>query len=210
MLLLVGLGNPGAEYLGNRHNLGFMTVEAIAHRQAFGPWRKKFQGVVAEGTVAEAKVLALLPGTYMNLSGQAVNAAAGFHKIGLENVVVFHDDLDLPPGKIRIKRGGGHGGHNGLRSIDAHLGRDYWRVRMGIGHPGDKTLVHDYVLHDFAKSDREWLEPLLDACAAAFPLLAQAQPENFMNKVALATRPAKSSATGDSPATPKPGPKPGR
>ena len=191
MLLLVGLGNPGAEYVGNRHNIGFMAVEQITRRHGFGPWRKKFQGVVCEGLVAGAKALALLPGTYMNLSGQAVTAAAGFHKIDLNDVVVFHDDLDLPPGKIRVKRGGGHGGHNGLRSIDAHLGKEYWRVRMGIGHPGDKALVHDYVLRDFAKSDSDWLEPLLDVCADAFPLLAQAQPENFMNKVALAARPVK-------------------
>lgn len=202
MLLLIGLGNPGSQYVGNRHNIGFMAVEEIARRHGFGPWRKKFQGVVCEGLAGGTKVLALLPGTYMNLSGQAAAAAAGFHKIAPENVVVFHDDLDLAPGRIRIKRGGGHGGHNGLRSLDAHLGKDYWRVRIGIGHPGDKALVHDYVLHDFAKADRDWLEPLLDASAAAFPLLAQGQPENFMNKVTLATRPPPGPKAGPGPASP--------
>ncbi|CAK0746020.1 peptidyl-tRNA hydrolase, PTH1 family [Azospirillaceae bacterium] len=136
-------------------------------------------------------MLALEPDTYMNLSGQSVTAAAGFFKLPPERILVIHDDLDLAPGRLRIKRGGGHGGHNGLRSIDAHLGPDYWRLRLGIGHPGDKALVHGYVLHDFAKSDRDWLLPLLDACAETFPLLAAGQPENFMNRVALILQPPR-------------------
>ncbi len=191
MLLLVGLGNPGAEYARNRHNIGFMAVEEIARRHGFSPWRKRFQGQTAEGTVAGDKVLALEPLTYMNLSGQSVGTALQFFKLKPEQVVVFHDELDLPPGRIRVKKGGGHGGHNGLRSMDAHIGKDYWRVRLGIGHPGDKNAVSNYVLHDFAKADQTWLEPLIDACAASFPLLVQGQPENFMNKVTLATQPLK-------------------
>ena len=191
MLLLVGLGNPGAEYARNRHNIGFMAVEAIARRHGFSPWKKRFQGQTAEGTVAGDKVLALEPLTYMNLSGQSVGAALQFFKLKPEQVVVFYDELDLPPGKIRVKKGGGAGGHNGIRSMDAHIGKEYWRVRLGIGHPGDKNLVSNYVLHDFAKADQSWLEPLLDACADAFPLLVQGQPENFMNKVTLATQPPK-------------------
>ncbi|WP_029007992.1 aminoacyl-tRNA hydrolase [Azospirillum halopraeferens] len=191
MLLLVGLGNPGADYARHRHNIGFMAVEEIARRHGFGPWKRRFQGQTAEGTVAGDKILALEPLTYMNLSGQSVGAALQFFKLKPEQVIVFHDELDLPPGKMRMKKGGGHGGHNGLRSIDGHIGKDYHRVRLGIGHPGDKNLVSGYVLHDFAKADKVWLDPLLDACADAFPLLVQGQPENFMNKVALATGPAR-------------------
>ena len=191
MLLLVGLGNPGAEYARNRHNIGFMAVEEIARRHGFSPWRKRFQGQTAEGTVGGDKVLALEPLTYMNVSGQSVVAALQFFKLTPENVVVIHDELDLPPGRIRVKKGGGHGGHNGLRSIDSHIGKDYWRIRLGIGHPGDKNQVSGYVLHDFAKADQSWLDPLIDAVADAFPLMARGQPENFMNKVTLATQPAK-------------------
>ncbi|MEI7610192.1 MAG: aminoacyl-tRNA hydrolase [Rhodospirillaceae bacterium] len=196
MLLLVGLGNPGAEYAGHRHNVGFMAVDEIVRRHGFGPWRKRFSARVTEGTVAlpsggTEKVLAIEPQTYMNLSGQSVGEAATFYKLPPEKVVVFHDELDLAPGRLRVKKGGGAGGHNGLRSIDAHLGPDYWRVRLGIGHPGVKHLVHNYVLHNFAKDDAEWLEPLLAACADAFPLLAAASPEKFATKVALATQPPK-------------------
>ncbi len=196
MLLLVGLGNPGTEYAGNRHNIGFMAVDEIARRHNFGPWRRRFQARTAEGTIAlpgggTRKVLALEPQSYMNLSGQAVGEAAAFFKLPPEKVVVFHDELDLPPGRLRVKRGGGAGGHNGLRSIDSHLGQDYWRVRLGIGHPGDKAQVHGYVLHDFAKADRQWLEPLLDACTDAFPLLAEAQPDKFMNRVTVLTQPQR-------------------
>jgi len=192
MLLLVGLGNPGPEYAGNRHNIGFMALEQLARRHSFGPWRKRFQGLTAEGTVAGDKVLALLPQTYMNLSGQAVAAALAFYKLAPEQLVVFHDDIDLAPGKLKVKRGGGAGGHNGLRSIDQHLGPDYWRVRLGVGHPGHRDLVHGYVLHDFAKDERSsWLEPLLEATAEAVPLLAQGQPEKFATKVALLLQPPK-------------------
>lgn len=195
MLLLVGLGNPGTEYAGNRHNIGFMAVEEIARRHGFGPWKKRFQARTADGTVAipggAEKVLALEPQTYMNLSGQAVAEAARFFKLSPEQVVVFHDELDLAPGRIKVKRGGGAGGHNGLRSIDAHLGQDYWRVRLGIGHPGNKALVHTYVLHDFARADGDWLEPLFTACADAFPQLAAGRHDQFMNRVTLATQPPK-------------------
>lgn len=191
MLLLVGLGNPGAEYARNRHNIGFMAVEEIARRHGFSPWKKRFQGQTAEGTVAGDKVLALEPLTYMNVSGQSVVAALQFFKLKPENVVVIHDELDLPPGKIRVKKGGGHGGHNGLRSIDSHIGKEYWRIRLGIGHPGDKEQVSGYVLHDFAKADQSWLDALIDAVADSFPLMVQGQAENFMNKVTLATQPRK-------------------
>jgi len=196
MLLLVGLGNPGAEYAGHRHNIGFMAVDEIVRRHGFGPWRKRFQARIAEGTVAlpgggTEKVLAIEPQTYMNLSGQSVGDAAGFYKLEPERVVVFHDELDLAPGRLRLKKGGGAGGHNGLRSLDAHLGQDYWRVRLGIGHPGLKHLVHNYVLHNFAKDDEAWLEPLLAACADAFPLLAAGAPDKFANKVTVATQPPK-------------------
>lgn len=188
MLLLVGLGNPGGEYARNRHNIGYMAAELIARRYHFTPWKKRFQGVTAEGTVGGDKVLALEPGTFMNLSGQSVVAALQFYKLKPENVVVIHDELDLPPGRIRVKKGGGHGGHNGLRSIDSHIGKDYWRIRLGIGHPGNKDLVSGYVLHDFAKADQSWIEPLLDAVCDAFPLMVEGQAETFMNKVTLATQ----------------------
>ena len=154
MLLFVGLGNPGARHAGNRHNIGFMAVDAIAKRHGFPPWRRRFQGVATEGTLGSERVLLLLPGTFMNESGRAVEEAAHFYKIGLDDIVVFHDELDLPPGKLRVKTGGGVAGHNGLRSISAHLGNDYRRARIGIGHPGVKELVHSYVLSDFAKSEK--------------------------------------------------------
>jgi PTH1 family peptidyl-tRNA hydrolase len=189
MRLLVGLGNPGAEYAGNRHNIGFMAVDAIAARHGLGPFRSKFQGALASGTVAGEKVLVLKPQTFMNLSGQAVGQAARFHKLEPADVVVFHDELDLAPGKMKIKTGGGAAGHNGLRSIDAHLGNAYRRVRLGIGHPGDKARVHGYVLSDFAKADRDWLGPLLDALADHAPLLLQDRESDYMSKVAQATRP---------------------
>lgn len=188
MLLLVGLGNPGNEYARNRHNIGFMAVETIAQRHRFTPWKKRFQGQTAEGTVAGDKVLALEPATFMNLSGQSVVAALQFYKLKPENVVVIHDELDLPPGRIRVKKGGGHGGHNGLRSIDAHIGKEYWRIRLGIGHPGNKDLVSGYVLHDFAKADQAWIDPLLDAVSDNLPLIVDGQPELFMNKVTVATQ----------------------
>ena len=188
MKLFVGLGNPGAKYAGHRHNVGFHAVERIAERHGFGPWRKKFSGFVTEGTLGGEKVLLLKPDTYMNESGRAVGDAARFLKISEADVIVFHDELDLAPGKLRVKTGGGNAGHNGLRSISAHLGNDTKRVRIGIGHPGAKELVHHWVLGDFAKSDRVWLLPLLDAIADAAPRLAAGDEERFMTDVARLTQ----------------------
>jgi len=185
MLLLVGLGNPGSRYAGNRHNIGFMAVEAIAKRHGFAPWRRRFQGVTTEGNIDGKKVLLLLPGTYMNESGRAVAEAANFYKIGLKEIVVLHDELELAPGKVRIKSGGGNAGHNGLRSISEHMGNDYKRMRIGIGHPGHKDLVHSYVLSDFAKSERPWVETLCDAIADNAGLIASGQDSSFQNKIHL-------------------------
>jgi PTH1 family peptidyl-tRNA hydrolase len=186
MLLFVGLGNPGASYVGNRHNIGFVAVQALAKRHDMSPWRRRFQGVAVEGELGGENVLLLLPGTYMNESGRAVGEAAHFYKLGLSDIVVFHDELDLAPGKLRVKTGGGNAGHNGLRSITAHVGNDYRRVRMGIGHPGDKALVERYVLMDFAKSERPLFDTLVDAVAANAPLIAKRQDSSFQNKVHLA------------------------
>ena len=186
MLLLVGLGNPGARYAGNRHNIGFMAVEAIAKRHGIGPWRRRFQGVAAEGPIGGERVLLLLPGTFMNESGRAVAEAAHFYKLTPDDITVVHDELDLPPGKVRVKVGGGIAGHNGLRSITEHIGNDYRRVRIGIGHPGVKDLVHAYVLSDFAKSDRDWVEALCDIIADNADLLAKGEDASFQNKVHLA------------------------
>jgi len=191
MLLVVGLGNPGAEHARNRHNIGFMAVDAVVRRHGFGPFRAKFHGDIAQGDVAGVKVLALKPTTYMNDSGLSVGAAAGFFKIPPADVVVLHDELDLAEGRLRVKRGGGHAGHNGLRSIHAHLGADYRRIRLGIGHPGDKDRVTGHVLRNFAKADEAWLEKLLDAVAAGFPLLVEGDDSGFMSKVALAMKPPK-------------------
>jgi PTH1 family peptidyl-tRNA hydrolase len=199
MRLLVGLGNPGGAYARNRHNIGFMAADEIVRRHSFSSWRSKFQGQLAEGTIAGEKVLVLKPETYMNLSGQSVAAAARFHKIALADIVVLHDELDLPPGKLRVKKGGGAGGHNGLKSIDAHLGQDYWRVRLGIGHPGDKSLVTPYVLGDFAKAEETWLLPLFDAVSDQLPLLLKGDETGFMTKVAQAVpvaKPKKPDLTG--------------
>jgi PTH1 family peptidyl-tRNA hydrolase len=184
--LLVGLGNPGTRYAGNRHNIGFMAVEAIARRHGFSPWRRRFQGVATEGTLAGEKVLLLLPGTFMNESGLAVAEAAHFYKIGMDDIVVFHDEIDLPPAKVRVKTGGGIAGHNGLRSISSHVGNDYRRVRIGVGHPGVKELVHNYVLGDFAKAERPWVEALCDIIADNAGLLAKGDDASFQNKVHLA------------------------
>ncbi len=188
MLLFVGLGNPGPRHVGNRHNIGFMVVQAIARRHGIGPWRRRFQGVAAEGPIGSERVLLLLPGTYMNDSGRAVAEAAHFYKLGLDQVVVFHDEIDLPPGKVRVKTGGGIAGHNGLRSITAHIGNDYRRVRIGVGHPGVKDLVYAYVLNDFAKDERPWVEALCDIIADNAELLARGQDASFQNKVHLALR----------------------
>jgi PTH1 family peptidyl-tRNA hydrolase len=199
--LLVGLGNPGTRYAGNRHNIGFMAVQAIARRHGLDPWRRRFQGVACEGLIGSQRVLLLLPGTYMNESGRAVAEAANFFKLPIENIVVFHDELDLPSGKLRVKVGGGNAGHNGLRSISAHVGNEYRRVRIGIGHPGTKELVLPYVLNDFAKADKPWVEALCDAIADNAELIAGGEDASFQNKVHLAMQakgfePARSD-TGD-------------
>jgi PTH1 family peptidyl-tRNA hydrolase len=186
MQLIVGLGNPGSGYAGNRHNIGFMAVDAIAKRHGLGPWRRRFQGVAAEGPLAGERVLLLLPGTYMNESGRAVAEAANFYKLGLPDIAVVHDEIDLAPGKVRLKTGGGNAGHNGLRSISSHVGNDYRRVRIGVGHPGDKDLVHGYVLNDFAKSERPWVEALCGVIADNAALLAKGEDASFQNKVHLA------------------------
>ncbi|MBX9778114.1 MAG: aminoacyl-tRNA hydrolase [Xanthobacteraceae bacterium] len=186
MLLFVGLGNPGARYANNRHNIGFMAVEAIAKRHNIGPFRKRFQGAAAEGLVGASRVLLLLPGTFMNESGRAVAEAAHFYKLGVDSITVFHDEIELPPAKVRVKVGGGVAGHNGLRSISEHVGNDYRRVRIGVGHPGVKDLVHGYVLSDFAKSERPWVEALCDVIAANAEMLAKGQDASFQNKIHLA------------------------
>jgi PTH1 family peptidyl-tRNA hydrolase len=186
MLLIVGLGNPGPGYAGNRHNIGFMAVDAIAKRHRIGPFRRRFQGVSAEGPLEGERVLLLLPGTYMNESGRAVAEAVNFYKLGLPDIVVLHDEIDLEPGKVRVKTGGGSAGHNGLRSISSHVGNDYRRVRIGVGHPGVKELVHGYVLNDFAKSERDWVETLCGLIADNAGLLAKGQDASFQNKVHLA------------------------
>ena len=198
MLLFVGLGNPGARHAGNRHNIGFMAVEAIAKRHGFAPWRRRFQGVATAGTLASQKTLLLLPGTFMNESGRAVAEAINFYKIGIGDIVVLHDELELPPGKVRIKTGGGNAGHNGLRSISEHIGNDYKRARLGIGHPGQKELVHSYVLSDFAKAERPWVETLCDAIADNADILARGQDSSFQNKIHL-TMVAKGFDTSGSP-----------
>ncbi len=190
MLLLVGLGNPGSQYAKHRHNVGFMAVDAVCSAHSFGPFRQRFQGQLAEGRLVGKRAFALKPATFMNESGRAVAQAVRFHKLDPEHVVVFYDELDLPPGKVRIKRGGGHGGHNGIRSIESHIGKEFWRVRIGIGHPGDKARVQGYVLHDFAKADRAWLDPLLDSLAADAGLLAEGEADRLMTKLALLAQPS--------------------
>jgi PTH1 family peptidyl-tRNA hydrolase len=186
MRLFVGLGNPGSKYAHNRHNVGFMAVEEIARRHGFAPWRRRFQGVTSEGTLDQEKVVLLLPGTFMNESGRAVQEAANFFKLAAGDIVVFQDELELPPAKVRVKAGGGIAGHNGLRSISAHIGNDYRRVRLGIGHPGVKELVHSYVLSDFSKADRPWVEALCSVIADNAGLLASDKDSTFQNKVHLA------------------------
>src|SRR5438552_585573 len=186
MRLFVGLGNPGAKYAGNRHNIGFMAVDEIARRHGFAPWRRRFQGETAEGTLERERVVLLRPLTFMNDSGRAVQEAANFFKLAPADIAVFHDELELPAAKVRVKVGGGIAGHNGLRSISAHVGNDYRRVRLGIGHPGVKELVHGHVLSDFAKGDRPWVEALLRAVADNAALLAVDRDSTFQNRVHLA------------------------
>ena len=189
-LLIAGLGNPGASYARHRHNVGFMAADAIAGKHGFAPWRARYHGMVAEGTLAGRRTILLKPMTYMNESGRAVGEAARYLKLPLSAIVVIHDELDLAPGKLRAKTGGSDAGHNGLRSITAALGPDYRRVRIGIGHPGAPAVL-SYVLHDFSKADREWAEPLLSAMAEAAPYLAKDDDPGFMNRVALLTKPPK-------------------
>ena len=208
MKLFVGLGNVGAKYARNRHNIGFMAVDRIAGDYGFSPWRKKFQGEIAEGRLGSEKVLLLKPGTMMNLSGQAVGEAARFFNLAAEDVTIFHDEIDLAPGKCRVKHGGGHAGHNGLRSVHQHIGADYARVRMGVGHPGDKNKVPGFVLRDFPKADEGWVEDVVQGCADGAPLLAAGDDGGFMNKVALRAapqreKPAKPKADADADAKPK-------
>lgn len=191
MLLLVGLGNPGSGYAKNRHNIGFMAVDEIVRRHSFAPFRAKFQGELTEGKIGTEKVLILKPTTYMNESGRSIQAAMTFYKIHPEDVIVFHDELDLVAGKIRVKRGGGHGGHNGLRSLHAHIGENYARVRLGIGHPGTKDKVVGHVLKDFAKSDQEWIGKLLPAMADNVRVLMDGDDPGFMTKIALVMKPPK-------------------
>ncbi|MDI6027155.1 aminoacyl-tRNA hydrolase [Corticibacterium sp. UT-5YL-CI-8] len=186
MLLIAGLGNPGAQYANNRHNVGFMAADAIARRHSFSPWTKKFHGLIAEGRIGGEKVILIKPQTFMNLSGQSVGEAMRFYKLDTSALTVLYDELDLAPGKVRIKVGGGSGGHNGIKSLDAHCGQNYKRVRIGIGHPGVKALVHNYVLGDFSKADRDWLEPLLEATGDNADYLAKGDDSGFMNKLALA------------------------
>jgi len=202
VLLVVGLGNPGPEHANNRHNIGFMAVDEIVRRHGFSAPRGRFAGALSEGRIADEKVLVLKPGTFMNRSGDSVGAAARFFKLAPERVLVFHDELDLAPGKVRVKRGGGTAGHNGLRSIAAAIGPDFGRVRIGIGHPGDRDRVTAYVLHDFAKADREWIAPLIDAIAEAMPLLVAGDDAAFMTRVALLAPPpsAKKKSSADAAA----------
>ncbi len=188
MKLFVGLGNPGAKYARHRHNVGYMALDRIAERHDFGSWRRRFQGETAEASLDGERVVLLKPTTYMNDSGQSVGEAQRFHKIPLDDVYVFHDEIDLAPGKVKVKTGGGNAGHNGLRSISAHIGNDYQRVRIGVGHPGVKDAVAHYVLHDFAKVEYDWLEPLLDALAASAGFLARGDSARFLSHVALELR----------------------
>ncbi|WFE73213.1 aminoacyl-tRNA hydrolase [Roseinatronobacter sp. S2] len=209
MKLFVGLGNPGTKYAANRHNIGFMALDRIASEHGFAPWRSKFQGSMTEGRIGREKLVLLKPGTFMNLSGQSVGEALRFYKLELADLVVFHDELDLAPGKLRLKQGGGHAGHNGLRSIHAHAGPDYARVRLGIGHPGHKDRVSAYVLSDFAKSDQDWLDALLQGIADGAGALAQGDGARFSNMVALRTTPQRKSSS-DKPAPDAPKPEPAR
>jgi PTH1 family peptidyl-tRNA hydrolase len=196
MRLFVGLGNPGAKYAGNRHNIGFMAVDRIAADHGFSAWRRGFKGLVAEGRLGSVRVILLKPETFMNLSGESVRAAADFYKLGPEAVTVFHDELDLAPGKCRVKQGGGHAGHNGLRSIHAHLGAEYGRVRLGIGHPGHKDAVAGYVLHDFAKADGDWLDDLMRGISDGAAALAEGDAARFQNAVAFRMAPPRNGGAG--------------
>ena len=192
----MGLGNPGPKHAGNRHNIGFMALDRIAADHGFSPWKRAFQGLACDGRFGSEKVLLLKPETFMNLSGQSVGEAMRFHKLTPADVTVFHDELDLAPGRLRLKQGGGHAGHNGLRSIHAHIGEAYGRVRLGIGHPGHKDAVSGYVLHDFAKADQDWLDELMRGISDGAPALAAGDGGRFMTAVSLRVAPARNSGTG--------------
>ena len=207
MLLFVGLGNPGGKYADNRHNVGFMAADAIARRHSFSPWTRKFQAEISEGRLEGAKVLLMKPQTFMNLSGQAVGEAIRFYRLDPAAVTVFYDEIDLEPGKVRVKKGGGAGGHNGIRSLDQHIGKDYRRVRIGVGHPGVREMVQGHVLGDFAKADREWLDVLLEAIAENAGLLAGNDDSSFMNRIALALRDKLQPTGADDTPPKKAGPK---
>ena len=207
MKLIVGLGNPGAKYAGNRHNVGWMAAERIAADHGLPPWRAKFQGRISEGRLGEARVCLLLPTTYMNESGRSVAEALRFHKLEPADVVVLHDEIDLAPGRLKVKDGGGHAGHNGLRSIHAHIGPDYRRVRIGVGHPGHKDAVPGYVLRDFLKADQGWLDDLLRGVSDGAPALAAGDAARFMNAVSLHVAPPRSGG-GVKPPAPTPAAEP--
>jgi len=200
MKLLVGLGNPGSKYANNRHNIGFMALDRIADDHGFAPWRSKFQGQLSEGRLGSGKVVLLKPETFMNNSGQSVGEAMRFFKLTPEDVIVLHDEIDLAPGKVRYKSAGGHAGHNGLRSVHAHIGDTYGRVRIGVGHPGRKEAVPGYVLRDFAKAEADWVENVLRGIADGAPHLADGNSGKLMNAVALRTAPPRSSTTAKKPA----------
>lgn len=202
MRLLVGLGNPGSKYQGNRHNIGFMVLDEMARRHGFSPWRRRFQGETADGTIGGDRVTLLKPLTYMNESGRAVQDAVSFFKLGLADITVMHDEIELPAAKMRVKVGGGIAGHNGLRSVSAHVGNDYRRVRIGVGHPGAKELVHSHVLNDFAKAERPWVEAMLDAIVDHADLLIGGRDAQFQNKVHLALQ-AKGFCDNDKGSEPK-------
>ncbi|MBL4811358.1 MAG: aminoacyl-tRNA hydrolase [Rhodobacteraceae bacterium] len=199
MIIFAGLGNPGAKYAHNRHNIGFMALDRIAEDHGFSPWRAKFQGQISDGRLGGQKVLLLKPMTFMNLSGQSIGEALRFHKLDGTSLTVFHDEIDLAPAKIRLKDGGGHAGHNGLRSIHAHIGPHYSRVRMGVGHPGHKDAVPGYVLRDFPKADAEWLDDLMRGICDGAALLADGEGPKFLNAIGLRLRPARSSGGTNGP-----------
>jgi PTH1 family peptidyl-tRNA hydrolase len=187
--LIVGLGNPGARYDRNRHNIGFMAADEIRRRHGFGPFRAKFEGAITEGSIAGERIYLLKPETYMNASGDAVGAAQRFYKIDPSEIAVIYDEIDLAPGKLRVKQGGGSAGHNGIRSVEDAIGEDFWRVRLGVGHPGDKRLVEHYVLQNFDAEEMLWVTPLVNAVAEALPLLVAENASAFMTKVALILKP---------------------
>lgn len=204
MFLIAGLGNPGAKYAHNRHNIGFLAADRLADAFRASPWSKKFQGEVCEARLKDKRLFLLKPHTFMNLSGESVGAAARFYKIEPENVIVFYDELDLPIGKLRVKQAGGNGGHNGLRSIDAHLGKNYWRVRIGIGRPEHKDAVTNYVLGDFSKAEWEIQDKMLDVIARHVPMLLEGDDTGYMNKVALEMNPPPPKPKPESKPVPKP------